>query len=128
MPKKLALQEILGDRTAVDRDEVTGPPRASSVKSARYELFAGPALAGDEHRRLVVGDLGDGPEDLLHGLALRQDLLELMLFADLLAESAVLASQRFALLGLAQSEDDLVVLERLLNVVVGAGFDRLERV
>ena len=128
MPEKLALQEVLGNGAAVDGHEVTPAPRASPVQRARHEFFARATLAGDEHRRLVVGDLGDGPEDVLHGLALGQDLLELVLFADLLAQRAILAPQGFALLCLAQGEDDLVVLERLLHVVVRTGLDRLERV
>ena len=62
-----------------------------------------------------------------HRRALREDRLELALLADLLAERAVLAAQRLALLGLAQREHDLVGLERLADVVVGAGLHRLER-
>ena len=54
-------------------------------------------------------------------------VLELVLLADLLAQRAVLAPQRLALLGLAQREHDLLGLEGLLDVVVRARLDRLER-
>ena len=126
--EELALQEILGDGAAVDRHEVTGAPRAPPMQRARDELLARPALAGDEHRGLEVGDLGDGAEDVLHRLALRQNRLELMLFANLFAQRAVFASECLALFGLAQREHDLVVFEGLLHVVVSARLDRLERV
>ena len=58
--------------------------------------------------------------------ALGEDRLELVLLLDLLLERAVLAAQRLALLGLAQREDDLVRLERLAHVVVGARLHRLD--
>ena len=59
--------------------------------------------------------------------ALGEDRLELVLLLDLLLERAVLAAERLALLGLAEREDDLVRLERLAHVVVGAGLHRLDR-
>ncbi len=85
-----------------------------------------PRLAHHEHRGLVVGDLPDGAEQLHHGSALGEDLVELVLGADRLPKLQVLAPQRLALLGLLEHEEDLVGLERLRDVVVGAGLHRLE--
>ena len=45
----------------------------------------------------------------------------------LLAERAVLAAEGLALLRLAKDEDELLGLEGLLQVVVGAGLHRLDR-
>ena len=97
------------------------------MQRARHELLADAALAADEHRRLEVADLGDRLEDRHHFGALRENRLELLLVANLLFERAIFAAQRLALLGLAQHEEHLFRLERLWDVVVGAGLHRLER-
>src|SRR6185295_11296167 len=60
VPEQLALQQILGDGAAVDRDERRATPRASAMERARDELLARAALARDEDRGLVVRDLRDG--------------------------------------------------------------------
>ena len=103
------------------------PARAPCVDGPCDELLADAALALDEHRRLEVGDLRDRSEDLRHRGALREDRLELALLLDLLLQRAVLAPERLALLRLPEREHDLVGLERLADVVVGAGLHRLER-
>ncbi len=63
VPEELALEQVLRDGAAVDRDERAAAAAAAPVNRARDELFADAALAGDEHRGLVVGDLRDGLED-----------------------------------------------------------------
>jgi hypothetical protein len=50
-----------------------------------------------------------------------------VLLADLFAQCPILTPQELALLGLAQSEHHLILLERLLDVVVGSGLHRLDR-
>ena len=47
--EELALDQPLGDRGAVDRDQRPGGAPAVRVDRAGDELLAGPALAGDEH-------------------------------------------------------------------------------
>jgi hypothetical protein len=59
--EELALDQRLGDRTAVDRDERRGTPRAALVDRLRDDLLAGAALAFDQDRRLGRRD----PFDLL---------------------------------------------------------------
>src|SRR5207244_10627260 len=111
-------EQVLRDRAAVDRDEGAAAPARSAVDRARDELLAHAALARDERRRLEVGDLRDRAEDGLHRGALGEQVLELVLPADLLLERAVLAAQRLALLRLAEREQHLLGLEGLLDVVV----------
>src|SRR5262249_33600832 len=108
--EQLALEEILGDRAAVDRHEWVILAAASGVHRAGDELLAHAALSLDQHRRLEVGDLGDGAEDLRHRRALREDRLELALLLDLLLQRPVLPAERLALLCLAERKDDLVRL------------------
>ena len=61
--EELALDELLGDRGAVDLDEGLVLAARVLVERAGDELLARAALAGDEHRRRRVGDaLEDGVE------------------------------------------------------------------
>src|SRR5262249_42250567 len=104
VPEELALEQVLRDRTAVDRHERQVLAVRSLMDRTRDELFADAALAVDEDRGLEVGDLRDRAEDVRHRRALREDRFELRLFLDLLLERAVLAAERLALLGLAQRQ------------------------
>ena len=126
VPEELALEQVLGDRAAVQRDEGERLPVGVRVERARDQFLAHAALAADEDGGLELGDLRDRPEDVAHGGALGEDRLELMLAANLLLQGPVLAAQRLALLGLAEGQDDLVRLERLAHVVVRAGLHGLE--
>ena len=48
--EELTLDELLGQRRAVDRDERPRLPRRVDVDGAREEPFARPGLAAKEHR------------------------------------------------------------------------------
>src|SRR5207302_4771766 len=77
----LALEQRLGNRRAVDRDERKRRPRAELMNRLRDELLAGPRFAGDE-------DGGTGGRGLLDNLV---NLAHLGAVADKRAERAVLA-------------------------------------
>jgi hypothetical protein len=62
----LGLEEVVGERGAVDRDERAAFPRAPVVDRARHELLARAALAADEHDRLRLGGAIDEREALGH--------------------------------------------------------------
>ena len=49
MTEQLGFQERLGQRRAVDRDELRTTARAALVNQAGDDLFASSALPGDEH-------------------------------------------------------------------------------
>ena len=60
VPEQLRLEQLAGDRRAVDRDEGPLRPPAAGVDPPRDQLFAGAALAGDQHRRRAAGHaIGD---------------------------------------------------------------------
>ncbi len=61
VPEKLALQELAGQSTAVDRHEGPLPARRMTVQRLRHELLAGAALAGHEHRGIAFGEVFDQP-------------------------------------------------------------------
>ena len=65
MAEELALQQVLGDRAAVDRHEGALDPLALVVDVPGDELLAGAALPADQDVGLGVGDLGDQIEDPL---------------------------------------------------------------
>ena len=50
--EQLGLEQVLGDRRAVDRDERPVGARAERVQRAREQLLAGAALAFEQHRRV----------------------------------------------------------------------------
>ena len=64
--EQLALEQVLGDRAAVDRDERLAGARRAVVDLARDQLLAGAGLAGDQHRDVGRRDLLDLAEHLLH--------------------------------------------------------------
>ena len=53
MTEQLGFQERLGQRRAVDGDELRATARAAFVNQAGDDLFAGSALPGDEHLRVA---------------------------------------------------------------------------
>jgi hypothetical protein len=125
--EQLALDQRLGHRRQVDRDERRLGPRRVVVDRARDQLLAGAALAGDQDRRGRAGDPADQSEDLLHGLGPRDHVLEAVLALDLALQPRDLSPQRALGQGLVDQEQELLDLERLGDVVVGAELDRLDR-
>src|SRR5207247_4586178 len=62
--EQLALDQVPGDRGAVDLDERSGRAPRQLVDCVRDQLFAGAVLAGDEHPALGRANL---PERLAQG-------------------------------------------------------------
>ena len=74
MPKKFALNQVLRNRTAVDRDEGFPRSRTLIVNRPSHEFFTGSALSVDKHVRLRFSDLADEFVDLLHHAAMPDDI------------------------------------------------------
>jgi hypothetical protein len=90
---------------------------------ARHELFAGPALPHDENRRPARRRLDDQIEHLLHPRTATDDARELLgLRLEVLAQCGVLGNQPAPLHRVAHNDQDLVVLERLGDIVEGPAF------
>ena len=66
MPEQLALQQVLRDRAAVDRDERPSRARPQLVQRLRQHLLAGAALADQQHRDIGRRQPLDGAADLQH--------------------------------------------------------------
>ena len=126
--EQLALQQALRERPAVDREERALVPRGQLVDVVCHHFLAGAALALDQHRRVgrrhVLGELEHFQEAL--GLADGARHPAAFPAADLLAQLLVLDADRAELAGPPQDRDQLVVGERLLDVVEGAAVHRLD--
>ena len=117
--EELGLEQLLGDRGAVDGDERLLPPRAREVERPGEELLADARLAVDQHGRVELGDLVQEREDLQHLRALRDQVRQrepLLVAAERLA---ALVAQIAKLERPPQDQQDLVRLERLDQVVLG---------
>src|SRR5262249_21026644 len=80
----------------------------------------------NEHGQVGVRDLADDVEHPLHGRALPDQALEAMAFGDLLAEQLQVAPQRDAFQHPLDNQLELVVVERLRQVVRRAGLHCLD--
>ena len=118
--EELGLEERLGDRGAVHGHERLVPAAARDVDRPRDELLAGAGLPGDEHGRVGGRDAHDAVEHLAHRRGAADDVLEAVALAELAGEEAHLAEQPALLEGLRDAEEELVLLERLREEVVGA--------
>ena len=64
--EQLALEQVLGDGGAVDRHQRAAGARAVVVDRLGDDLFAGAALAGEQHGGAQRRDAADGGEHRLH--------------------------------------------------------------
>ena len=64
--EELAFQQVLGDRRAIDRDELAAAPRRRLVQAVGQHFLARPALAEQHHGGRAVGDLLDHPAQAQH--------------------------------------------------------------
>ena len=76
--EQLALDQLLGERGAVERHVGPLGPGARMVDRAGDELFAGAALAGDEDRGLCRCHLGRAVQSLPKDRGAAEDLVEPM--------------------------------------------------
>ena len=119
--EQVALEQVGRQGAAVDGDERGLGPVRVHVDGPGDELLAGAALALEEDRAPGRGGGLDEVEDVLHGLALADDVGEAEALPELVLEPDVLVLEALALEGLLDGhEQELVVLERLLDVVEGA--------
>ena len=124
--EELALEQVLGDRGAVDDDEGLVARGAEIVDRARDELLAGAALAGDQHGRARRRDALDGAEHAAHHLALADQAPEPRLARHLVAQAHDFLFERAALEELAHLDAQRVDLEGLGHEVGGAELHRLD--
>ena len=147
--EELGLEQLLGNRAAVDRHERHRAAHAHFMDGARDQLLAGARLAGDEHRRHAARDLLDQRANLLHrhrlaghaaerGAHRRRRRRRRRARRARRRRAAVLGRQRRRIdrrradAAAAERRGDdaaeLLQVDRLGEVVVGARLERLDRV
>ena len=94
------------------------------VDGARDQLLAGAGLAGDQHRALGLRDQARGPNHLLHQAAAADDAVVVELLVALGDQVAVLRAQTLMLERARHDHEQLVDVERLLQVVERAELHR----
>ncbi len=124
----LAVEQVLRQAAAVQRDEGMLVAPAIVVEATRHQLLAGAGLAEDQHVGRGVADVGDQLAQRLDRRRAADDPLRQVLAAGQLAtQRADLAGQPALLQGAAGDLDQAFRREGLLHEVVGAGVHRLYR-
>ena len=93
---------------------------------ARDQLFAGARFAGNEHAGIGARDFLHDAEDRLDRIAFADDVFEAILLAQLAAQKMVFLEQRLGFERVAHLVLQMIVGERLGDVVVGALLQRLD--
>ena len=125
--EELALDELPGEGRAVDLHERPAAAGAVVVEGVRDELLAGAARAAHQHGEVGVGHFSNHVEHPLHGGAPADDALELVGALDLLLQTAEVPPEGDALEDALDGQLELVVVERLWQVVGGAELHRFDR-
>ncbi len=127
VPEELGFEERLGNRRAVHFDERHVALGAAVVNRAGDELFAGAGLAGDEDGALGVGHELGAADDFFHRAAAPDDPVVTELLVALVDEVPVLRAEPLMIERAADDDQQLVDLERLLQIIERAELHRLDR-
>jgi hypothetical protein len=125
--EQLALEQMLGESRAVDRDEGPLGATASLVQRSRHEFLARTTLAGDEHRRIAFRDALDDLIDALHFRTRPEQVVERAGSRDGGPQALHLFTELVMLERAIQRYDDGIHVERLRDEVVSTGPDRRDR-
>jgi len=126
--EELALEQIFRDGGAVDLDHGLFSARAGRMDGISRQLLAGAALPFEQHRGARgFGDDLDQIEDLLDGGAFTIEARFRRAAALLFLEAGDLQLEAMGFERLGHHQLELVQLEGLEQIVVGARFQRLHR-
>ena len=124
--EQFAFQQGFGDGRAVDGEEWLGAAPAVAVDGPGDELFAGAALAGDEHGGVAGRNLPDEFEHPLHRLAAADDakLVIFRLQERLVGDDLFHIARRLE--GVGDQLLDFHRVERLEQIIICAQLHRLD--
>ena len=129
--EEFGLEQLLRDRTTVDGDERLRAARRDIVDRTRHQFLAGARLALHQHRRHAARDLLDQPAHLLHRQRLAGQPLQCRhrhrRWRARAPRQRGLA-RRQPTEGRRHDGAELPQIDRLGQVVIGAGLQRLDRV
>ena len=123
MPEQFAFDQVGGQRGAIDPEISTAAARRQTVNSAGDQFLASPAFTHDDHWGFGRRHLADH----LHHLLDRGGLPDDWFFARLLPGMGARHSRQ-SLLSPAQQDPELIRLNGLFKIVLGAQFDRADGV
>ena len=126
--EELALQQVLGQRRAVDRDQRAAAGDVAEVDRLGHQLLARAGLAGDQDGARRRADPGDPLEDLAHARALAQQVMVGGLSLEPAAKIGDFVDQPAVFERMVDQNLEADRVERLLNQVVGAELHRLDGV
>src|SRR6516162_1018046 len=102
-------------------------PWTSGMDGAGHQFLSGTALASNQDRCVGRGYCLDGIENVLHGRALSNDVGRMRDLRDRLLQASVFLLYAAVRHGLADQMSDLVRIERLVDIVVGAVLESRNR-
>ena len=123
--EQLALDQLAGNRRAIDLDKRARRATRLPVQRPRHEFLARAVLARDEDARVGGRHAVNGLDQRAHRVRPPDDLVRLLHH---LAQSRVLLAQHEVPDGIAQRHEDAVGVERLFHDVVGAALRGFHRV
>src|SRR5664280_3557930 len=127
VPEQLGFDDLARDGPAVEGHERAPPARRVVMERVRDELFARAGLADDEDGRLRRRDHAEAREKLLHRLADAENRLEAEALVEALAEILDLARLTRAAERRLRPQAQVVLRERLGDVIDGAERARREQ-
>jgi len=125
--KKLALQERLRQRRAVDGQEGLLGPDAVEMYGPRDKFLPRSRLAQDEYGRPGVLDLLYGLIDLDHRFTVAHEVPETVLLFQLVPEKAIVVDKGLLVEDLPHDKTDLLKVEGLCYVVLRPFLHRFDR-
>ncbi len=126
MTEQFALQQFGRNGTAVDGDERVVFSRSVKMNGLGHQLLAGSRFAKNQNGRVGVDDLFHSGEDLLHGGAVADDVVELVLAPQLLTQVEVLGHQPALFDGLGYLDFKFFEVEGLGDVVESSFLHRFD--
>ena len=127
MAEQLALEQLGGDRGAVQADERLAGALAVLVDRLGDQLLAGAVLADDEHVRVGRRHHAHQAEQLLHHVALRDELGKGRRALERRLQPAVLLDEGDPLADLVEQRREVPGVDRLLEEAEGAARHRPHR-
>ena len=125
--EEFAFQQRLRQSAAVNDDQRMKSSRAGVMNRPRHQFLPGAAFPGDQHRSFRGTNRLNGVEDLVHGAALADQVPRTRDFGDGLAQEDVLLGRVLMRQRVLHQVRDLVRVQRLGHVVIGAVLQRRDR-
>ncbi len=132
--EQLRLDQLRGNRAAVDRDERAAANRGIRMHDLRDALLAGAVRPGDQHPHIGARHPAGQLHHALHRVGGEHDAAQVVLLRQTLAPAALLLLQPLTLARrlrqfqqVLDRRQQLVVVPGLADVIGGAGLDELHR-